>query len=481
MTTASPDRLASFALLLACACGGAGEDRGSTSGTTLPSESTHTDAEASGETGTHGGTHGGSESGGATTGGTSGVDGSTGGSETGCEPDCPIVWPNEESRANSDPWLAEHHAEIDELHPRVLALNYVNARSMEEMTAQLEDMIEVIAEGSRPRGYEDPSAPAMLRYELAHAVDLRDAMPPPDWPYHNSTAMPREDPVDGYWGFDYEALFTPAYAERLGLEDPAMPGTTIGLCDAIDRGLVHEIWIYGDADVPDVSAAEILERKPRYDENRVRIDGPLDGCSGNGCFDEEDTIPCDRTVRIAFFNNTRGPGCFLESLSHGLEGSGRKGGTTLPYLSRYFPEVSGQDLDDRYGTAFESWYSCPYGVPCLSYPSESSVAWTMGAGQSGMIEDYDPVCGNVHWPPNATQHYDLAGPSAVRTSCTHWRDGTGETELYTADLIAPYLELAPDCMGPFLVWWRQNLPGRHSAAIDDAGAPMLSFWPFLFY
>jgi hypothetical protein len=414
--------------------------------------------------------------------GTTASDSSSASSESGCEAPCgAVVWPNPDSLANSDPWLAEHHAEIDELRPRVLALNYVNARSMAEMTTQLDDMIAVLAEASRPRGYEDPEAPAMMRYQLAYTVDLRDSVPPADWPYNNSSLMPREDPVDGYWGFDYELLFTPAYAELLGIEDPSAPGVSLELCEAIDRGLVHEIWIYGDADVPDVSAAEVLELKPRYDEDRVRIPGSLDGCAGNGCFDQEDTIPCERTVRVAFFNNTRGPGCFLESLSHGLEGSGRKGGTIVPYLSRYFPEISGMDLGDRYGTAFDSWYACPYGVPCLSYPSERSVQWTMDGGATGIIEDYDPVCGNVHWPPNATQHYDLAGTSAVRTSCTHWRDGSGETELYTAELVAPYLELAPDCMGPFLVWWQQNLPGRHSAAIDDDGAPMLSFWPFLYY
>src|SRR5262249_5067565 len=150
----------------------------------------------------------------------------------------------------------------DELRPNVLALNYVNARSMEEMTAQLEQMIAIIEEASRPHGYADAAAPPMVRYQLAHAIDLRDAVPPDGWPYRNSTLYPREDPVDEYWGFDYEALFTPVYTELLGLEDPDAPGVHLGLCDAIDRGLVHEIWIYGDADVPDVGAAEVLERKP---------------------------------------------------------------------------------------------------------------------------------------------------------------------------------------------------------------------------
>ncbi|HWB75400.1 MAG TPA: hypothetical protein VG755_10595 [Nannocystaceae bacterium] len=463
-----------IAVLVPCACTGAADTRETTT-TSGPSTSVGTTSDTSSSDTT-------SQSESTSVASTSGVDGSSSsGDETGCTIDCPVIWPNDDSRANSDPWIAEHHAEIDELRPNVLAINYVNARSMDEMNAQLEDMIEILAESSRPHGYADADAPPMLRYQLAHSIDLRDAVPPDGWPYRNSTLYPREDPVDEYWGFDYEALFTPAYAEHLGLEDPDMPGVNLGLCDAIDRGLVHEIWIYGDADVPDVSAAEVLERKPRYDESRVRIPGEMDGCAGNGCFDQEDSIPCERTVRIAWFNNTRGPGCFLESLSHGLEGTGRKGGTIVPYLSRYFPEITGMDLDDRYGTPFESWYACPYGTPCLSYPAESSVTWTMDAGQSGTIDDYDPICGNVHWPPNATQHYDLAGASAVRTSCTHWRDGSGQTELYTADAIAPYLGLAPDCMGAFLVWWRQNLPGKNSAAIDDYGAPVLSFLPFQFY
>jgi hypothetical protein len=36
-------------------------------------------------------------------------------------------------------------------------------------------------------------------------------------------------------------------------------------------------------------------------------------------------------------------------------------------------------------------------------------------------------------------------------------------------------------MGPFLVWWRQNMPGLGNAAVADDGMPMLNWWPFLFY
>ena len=36
------------------------------------------------------------------------------------------VWPNVHAPANSDPWLAEHHAQIRELRPRFLVINFAN-------------------------------------------------------------------------------------------------------------------------------------------------------------------------------------------------------------------------------------------------------------------------------------------------------------------------------------------------------------------
>jgi hypothetical protein len=367
------------------------------------------------------------------------------------------------------------------MRPRVLALNFVNRRGMEGMQAQLGGVIDAIAEGTRNHGYSDPAAPPFLQYELAYSVDLRDPAPPAGYPYNNSTLYPRESPVEGAWGFDYERLFTPEYASRYAIEDPDQPGTTLGLCSAIDRGLVHEIWIYGDADVPDVSGAELLELKPVYDENRQRVPGAMNRCAGNGCFDEEDVIPCGRTVRVAFFNNTRGPGCFLESFSHGLESVGAWNPGLLPYLNRYFTPFSGNDLSTRYGVPVQSWYGCPYGVDCLSYPSQTSVRYDLGAGVTGLIDPYDPVCGNAHWPLNARKHYDMESPATVQSSCTTYRDGTGLKAPFTTADFAPYAALAPDCMGPWIVWWWQNFPGLDNRARDDADQPMLNWWPFVFY
>jgi len=397
----------------------------------------------------------------------------------------PQVWPNAESNANSDPWIAEHHQEIKQMQPRVLALNFVNARSMAEMDAQMSDMRDIIAESSRWRGYDDPTAPTFLEYQLAYQVDMRDPMPM-GGPYTNSSLYPREDPKDGYWSFDYEKLFSQEYAEYYRIEDPADPGTSLALCDAIERGLVHEVWVYANGDVPDVSAAEVIELKPYYDANGKRLPGAMDRCAGNGCFDDEDVIPCARSIRVAWFNDGRGPGCFLEGHSHAFEGMGRRGSTVLPYLERYFSEFAGMELDTEYDAPVSSWYACQYGEDCLAYTDESTVEYTIknDAGDimhEGTIEDYDPVCGNVHWAPNSLLHYDMSGTDTVRTSCTHWRDGSGETELYDGWQHHAYDGVAPDCMGPFLMWWRQNIPGYNNTLIDDDGERMLNWWPFLFY
>ena len=109
--------------------------------------------------------------------------------------------------------------------------------------------------------------------------------------------------------------------------------------------------------------------------------------------------------------------------------------------------------------------------------------------RSGIVLDYDPVCGNVHFPPNARQDYDWQGPDTVQTTCTSYRMGNGPDG---TDLAAPYdfsvlsglgydSTYDPDCSGPWDVWWRQNLPGHQNAAWDEDGYRMLSWWPFLFY
>jgi hypothetical protein len=394
-----------------------------------------------------------------------------------------LEWPNPSSSRTSDPWIIAHHDELVVMKPRVLALNFVNGKTNAEMLAHLEQIVAAIREGTRPHGYGDPDAKPFLAYEIAYAIDLRDAAPPAGWPYNNSTLYPREEPPEGYWSFDYEALFGPDMAALWQIEDPDAPSGPLTLCELSERGLVHEVWIYGDADVPDVSAAEVLGIMPRYDESFVRIGDTLDRCAGNGCFDAEDEIPasCTRTLRIAWVNNTRGVGCFLESLSHGIETIG--GGDYIPYWKPYFRELAGFDLDVRHGLSFDSWYACSE-PDCLSYPNESSVTYQVGS-QSGTIDPYLAICGNAHFPPNARQHYDLSNTQPVLSTCETYRRGGGPgsdvAEPYTNARWSGYESIAGDCMGAWLVYWWQSFPGVDRLARTSGGAPMKNWWPFLFH
>ncbi|MEY3011364.1 MAG: hypothetical protein RIT45_99 [Pseudomonadota bacterium] len=260
---------------------------------------------------------------------------------------------------------------------------------------------------------------------------------------------------------------TPAMPTR-----PTQTGKVLDLCALIDRGLVHEIWVYGDADAPgDVSAAEILERKPRYDANRVRLVGePMDRC--------------DRTIRVAWVNHSRGPGCILEGLSHGFEGVGTRKPQLIPTLSAEFPAFANFDLDVEHGTWFPSWYSCPYGELCLSFPSEGTVTYDLGT-ESQTLQGYDPVCGNAHFAPNGKQHSDLQSDATVQTSCRAFRqggnaDGSDAMAPFSTADFAAYKTVAPDCMGAFLVWWWQQMPGVGTQAKASGGGPMLPWLPFVY-
>ncbi len=179
------------------------------------------------------------------------------------------------------------------------------------------------------------------------------------------------------------------------------------------------------------------------------------------------------------------PGCAMESDSHGMEQTSNRG--HIPYWSQYFDRFANTDLNDRYDTPFQSWYAvCPGDNPgaCLSYPSATSIEYC-GGSHSGAIPDYNPVCGNVHFPPNARDHYDQVSPVTVNTSCRsfHMRNDNGSdlVEPFDSSAFSMYNDLYPDCMGGWLVWWRQNMPGLENKALDDEGRPMLNWWPFMFY
>lgn len=117
--------------------------------------------------------------------------------------------------------------------------------------------------------------------------------------------------------------------------------------------------------------------------------------------------------------------------------------------------------------------------------SDDSVGYDVG-GVKGTIKDSDPVCGNVHFAPNGRQHYDLTSPHTVSTSCEGYRQGRGPggkdaKRPFSTAKISGYKSIANDCMGAFLVYWWQNIPGWGNKATGADAKPMLSWLPFIYY
>jgi hypothetical protein len=150
----------------------------------------------------------------------------------------------------------------------------------------------------------------------------------------------------------------------------------------------------------------------------------------------------------------------------------------------YFDEFAGFDLNTRWGLPFSKfyWYG---GSDHNDYPQPDRLDWYKGAS-SGTVNNYYVIGGNVHFMPTGRSHYDLNNTQTVYSTIEHYRlfDGPGgqdQQELWNRTRFTPYYSVAPDCMGPWLVYWRMNMPGLNNPCLDNSGQPMKNWWVFLFY
>ncbi|HUR44817.1 MAG TPA: hypothetical protein VMZ27_02995, partial [Candidatus Saccharimonadales bacterium] len=374
-------------------------------------------------------------------------------------------WPNQTSRANSDSWLAEHHDSIRKMQPRVLVLNFHNRSPRAKLDKLVGDLIAALGEGSRYHGYADSNAPAFLQYKVFKFVDLRE----PESTNANSSKVPFKSGKTSGFKLDYNAFFSEEFAREYGIKDPTQLNRFLRLDELVDGGYVHELWFLADQ-VKAFGAYEVVEEKPLYDATFHRI-GNRFVQAGNGGDDEQKWT--GRSLRIGFINVTRGIGCFMESLSHGMEGNSTS--KAVPYFTKYFSEYAGYDVHERWGVPFYTFYAVPYSGKPLSYPT-SDTAVIQWRGKEITVTNYFVIGGNAHWPPNARGHYDLDNTVPVLSTIEDWRIGSGPDgrdlrKPFTNEAFARYRKLAPDCMGAWLVYWRQNMPGLDNRQKDDSGKP----------
>jgi hypothetical protein len=389
------------------------------------------------------------------------------------------VWPNSVSRANGDAWLMQHHDSLKQMRPRLLVLNFDNHTPRAKLDALVGQIIAGVAEGSRWHGYQDSNAPVFLDYRVARFADLWEAGAAKT--NLNAAAFPLKPGVTNDFNVDHNAFFSDAFAVKIGIADPANEKENLRLDELVDRGLIHEVWIITNGDDRRIKAFECIELKPRYDEQFRRV-GTDFVQAGNGGDPKQRWT--GRSVRLGFINSTRGPGCFLESLSHSFEEMAKCG--AIPWLKREFEAFAGFDLKERWGVPFNSFYSLRYGERLIEYPQPDLAVMRPWKGDPLIVSNYFVAGGNAHWPPNARQHYDLDNTNAVLSSIEGWREGGGPAggdvvKPWTNEAFAHYRASAGDCMGPWLVYWRQNFPGLNNRARDVAGRPMKNWWPFLFY
>lgn len=384
-----------------------------------------------------------------------------------------LEWPNTDAPANSDPWIAAHHDEITVMRPRVLVLDVQRVGQPIELVT--ERIIAAVAEGSRYHGYSNESAPAFLQYEIEKLVDLRDATAeyPSFWPPGPN--------------FDVGELFTDAFAQRYGFEDPDAPGSFLSLCELFERGMIHELWIAAEAGVRAVY--EHQGRMQRYDDNLSKIPGSFQECT-NGCYnDPQDRVSCAVSVRMQEVNKGRGPGCFTHAAGHALENMH----DAMPYLRENAHRFFYNGMQDRYELPYDRLYDIDCflgqapGERKCTFPMPTTLQYDASTGESMTFDAFGQGCGDIHHKPNIYG----SGVTAAH-ACEHYglRDGEGgkdQTTLYSeagslADVkMAEYETAFPDCDGGWQTYLRQSMPGLGNQAFAEDGTAMKNWWPFLFY
>lgn len=396
-----------------------------------------------------------------------------------------LVWPNDQSRANSDPWLVQHHSEVAQLRPRVLLLNFAN-RFDASMTKVLADKhIAAWREASRPHGYADPAATPFVDYQIAKIVDLRDG---------GAATNSAKLPVSG-GGVDYGALNTPAFAALMGIDDPDAPGTKLNLCGLFEKGLINEVWGMV-ADPAPAKFAESAETKLAYDGSDARVSGRAVCVSNGPCIDR--VLPCKVSTRIYDFNPTRGAGCHLHAAGHAWENYIRR--DAMPSLQKAASRFLNVDFERRFAARFASFYEACGGASittdCVKWSDQVHARSGPSASQSFDFPDMSGGCGNAHFYPNTVGNYSYeratsdADDPTVLASCEHYglHDGPGGKDLttpYTNRMTFGLYDGNPnvdrDCGGRGNTYIYQSYPSRGTAARNDDGTPMKSWWVYLYY
>ena len=171
------------------------------------------------------------------------------------------------------------------------------------------------------------------------------------------------------------------------------------LDELVDLGYVHEVWYFlsGAAHDPPLHNFEVIELKPQYNANFVRLGLRRHVQAGNG--GDPDEPWTGRSLRIGYVNASRGVGCFVHSLGHGLEGTCNSGAS--PTSATTSPSTPAFDFRQRYGMPFNDLYGSHRNGQKIRYENNAMIV--PHDGQWLRIPNYVAAGGNVHFPPNGRE------------------------------------------------------------------------------
>ena len=387
-----------------------------------------------------------------------------------------LIWPNPESSANSDAWLAENHDRITQLRPRVLVIDLES--TAETQAKQLIDQhITALSEASTFHKYKSSGQSPAVVYELVKIAKASKS-----------------------GRIDYNAWNTQSFADSsIQLKDPKDPnGPNLTLCGLFEKGVINEVWCMASSDP---KCGETQEYKQVYDASGKKVAGRFATVS-NG--DDISSLGCKVSARITDFNSGRGSGCHQHALGHAWERY--MDGNAVPELGKQAKRFLNWDLDKRVGAPFSNFYSACNSnarqlTDCISWASNTHAMSGPSASRMFDIPDMSGGCGNAHFYANTTgtYSYDANMPDPeVLTSCENYGmhngpDGKDLTTSYTNAMTdklygrsqrtcpADQPSCDDDCGGHGTTYLYQNFPGPGTQAKNDDGTPMRNWWVYLFY
>ncbi|HVY37558.1 MAG TPA: hypothetical protein VHM31_06470, partial [Polyangia bacterium] len=411
-------------------------------------------------------------------GGRGGAPASTGGS-AGTATAGGLIWPNDQSSANSDDWLVQNHDRIAQLRPRVLAIDIGNTSNASTL---IQRHIDGLANATSFHKYSNPAAQPMVVYQLVKVVN-------------------------GGSGPNYATWSSQAFADaNIQIKDPKDPsGPNLTLCQLFEKGVINEVWCMATQN--QTKCGETQETKVVYSNTDppakvtpLKIVGASNG-------DSITNLGCKVSTRIIDFNTSRGVGCHQHAMGHGWERY--MDAQAIPLLRKQAGRFLNWDLDTRVGAPFSNFYAACNSngsqlTDCMLWQSTTHMVSGPSAAKAFDIPDVSGGCGNAHFYPNTTgtYSYDANTPDPmVLSSCEHYglHDGAGGkdtttpfTNKMTDDLAkvqqagpctagSPYCSTDDDCGGHGTSYLYQSFPSYGTAATNDDGSPMHNWWVYLFY